>query len=327
VAGWVKKTLQYTLFLGIGVALLYLTFSNIDPVELWNSISTVHTLGLITIIGIGFLAIVFRGLRWVQMLHSLGYEVHGGRAIAAVAFSYLVNLVTPRVGEVARCTAINKTNKVPIDKLLGTVVLERVVDTFLFGIVVVFTFFLSFEELQNFLTQSGAALPPLNGATLVIALSVLLALFVAIRSTKSIWSKWAVAIKVKGFLKGMYLGLRSLKTVENKPLFWFYSVGIWSCYVATIAVGFTIVQGLESLEPSLAFFVSVAAGLGFVIPVPGGIGAYHYLVSKALVILGITPVLGTAFATIIHSSQSLMFIVVGALGFVFLYFARSKKHS
>ena len=94
--------------------------------------------------------------------------------------------------------------------------------------------------------------------------------------------------------------------------------------MATIAVGFTIVSGLESIGPEQAFFVSVAAGLGFVIPVPGGIGAYHYLVSKALVVLGLTPFVGTSFATLIHSSQSLMFVVTGALGFVFLYFAGRK---
>jgi len=161
-AGWVKKTVQYVLFLSIGIALLYLTFKNVNPVDLWNNLKEVPLSGLLLVTCIGFVAIVFRGLRWVQMLQSLGYKVHGMRAIAAVAFSYLVNLVTPRVGEVARCTALHRTDKVPIDKLVGTVVLERVVDTLLFAIVTLSTVVISGDELRDFMTQSGAQIPELS---------------------------------------------------------------------------------------------------------------------------------------------------------------------
>ncbi len=323
-SGWVKKTVQYVLFLSIGVALLYLTFKNVNPVDLWNNLKEVPISGLLLVIAIGFIAIIFRGLRWVQMLQSLGYEVQGARAIAAVAFSYLVNLVTPRVGEVARCTALNRTDKVPIDKLVGTVVLERVVDTLLFAVVTLSTVLISGDELRDFMAQSGAQIPELSVAGSVVVISVLFAIFAVVVFTRKIWMQWTVAQKIAGFATGMITGLRSLRTVNNKPLFWFYSIGIWTCYVATIAIGFTIVEGVQGIGPDQAFFVSVAAGLGFVIPVPGGIGAYHYLVSKALVVLGLSPFIGTSFATLIHSSQSLMFVFTGALGFVFLYFAGRK---
>jgi uncharacterized membrane protein YbhN (UPF0104 family) len=323
-AGWVKKTVQYVLFLSIGIALLYLTFKNVNPVDLWNNLKEVPLSGLLLVSCIGFLAIVFRGLRWVQMLQSLGYQVHGMRAIAAVAFSYLINLVTPRVGEVARCTALHRTDKVPIDKLVGTVVLERVVDTLLFGIVTLSTVVISGDELRDFITQSGAQFPELS-LTGTVSIAVVFVAIIALGVfTRKVWMQWSVAQKVKEFATGMITGLRSLRSVNNKPLFWFYSVGIWTCYVVTIAIGFRIVDGVQGIGAEQAFFVSVAAGLGFVIPVPGGIGAYHYLVSKALVVLGLSPFIGTSFATLIHSSQSLMFVLTGALGFVFLYFAGRK---
>ena len=323
-SGWVKKTVQYVLFLSIGVALLYLTFKNVNPVDLWNNLKEVPISGLLLVIAIGFTAIVFRGLRWVQMLQSLGYEVQGMRAIAAVAFSYLINLVTPRVGEVARCTALHRTNHVPIDKLVGTVVLERVVDTVLFAVVTLSTVLISGDELRDFMVQSGAQIPELSVTGSLVVVAVLIAMFAVVVFTRKIWMQWTVAQKISGFATGMIAGLRSLRTVNNKPLFWFYSVGIWTCYVVTIVVGFTIVDGVQGIGAEQAFFVSVAAGLGFVIPVPGGIGAYHCLVSKALVVLGLSPFIGTSFATLIHSSQSLMFVFTGALGFVFLYFAGRK---
>jgi len=78
-ANWVKKTVQYILFLGIGVALLYLTFKNVNPIDLWNNLREVPVSGLLLVVAIGFIAIIFRGLRWVQMLQSLGYEVKHSR--------------------------------------------------------------------------------------------------------------------------------------------------------------------------------------------------------------------------------------------------------
>lgn len=319
-----KKALQYVLFLGIGSLLLYFTFKNVNPTELWSNIQSVDGAGLALVLGIGFFAIVLRGLRWVQLLHSLGYQVATSRAIAAVSFSYLVNLVTPRVGEVARCTALNKTDDVPFDKLFGTVVLERLIDTLMFGVVVAVTIVLQADDLAAFLTQSGAALPKLDTAFFLTYGASALAGIALVYVTRKVWIKWTFVQKILALVEGLVEGLKSVRKVKHKWLFWLYSLGIWTCYVGTIVVGFQIVDGLSDLGVGAAFYISVAAALGFVIPVPGGIGAYHYLVSKALTVLGYTPELGTAFATIIHSGQSLMFIVTGAIGMIYLYVARNK---
>jgi uncharacterized protein (TIRG00374 family) len=189
-----KKVLQYVLFLGIGFALLYLTFKNVNPTELWANIQSVDTMGLLVALGIGFIAIIIRGIRWVQLLRSLGYNVTPTRAISAVAFSYLVNLVTPRVGEVARCTALNKTDQIPIDKLFGTVVLERVVDSLMFGLVVLITFITQAPELLLFLEESGASLPELNTGFFIVAGVVLFSIGAVLFLTKRIWLNW-------GFIK------------------------------------------------------------------------------------------------------------------------------
>jgi uncharacterized protein (TIRG00374 family) len=321
---WVKNTVQYLLFLGIGLALLYFSFQKVNTDDLWEKISSVSISGLIGIIAIGFLAMVFRGLRWVQMMKSMGYQVTGTRAISAVALSYLVNLVTPRVGEIIRCTALKRTNQVPIDKSLGTVVLERMVDLLMFLFVVISTLIISRAELSNFLSQNGVELPQITAISISLYILGFSFLTFIIIKTKKYWCQWKPIQKLKGLSAGVVQGIKSLRTVDNKPLFWLYSIGIWSCYVATIAVGFTLLSGFENIGFEQAFFVSVAAGLGFIIPVPGGIGTYHYLVTSALIILGVSETNGATFATLIHGSQSLMFVITGALGFVFLYFAGRK---
>ena len=266
------------------------------------------------------MAIVLRGIRWVQLLNSLGYQVKSFNAIAAVSFSYLVNLATPRIGEVARCSAINRTDNIPVDKLLGTVVLERVVDTLLFGIVILITIVTQLNQLTDFLEQSGAAIPELSILFISSILGGSLIIIAFLWATKKHWSTHPFTQKIRSFLRGISEGLKSIKNVQNKALFWFYSIGIWICYVSTILVGFSVVQGLSDLGIGTAFYISVAAGIGYVIPVPGGIGAYHYLVSNALSILGYNSDLGKAFATVIHGGQSLMFITTGSIAMLILYF-------
>ena len=192
----------------------------------------------------------------------------------------------------------------------------------MFGLVVLITFITQAPELLLFLEESGASLPELNTGFFIVAGVVLFSIGAVLFLTKRIWLNWGFIKKIHGFVSGIIEGLKSIQKVDNKILFWTYSFAIWICYVGTIVVGFHIVEGLGDLGIGQAFYVSVAAALGFVVPVPGGLGAYHYLVSKALVVLGYTPELGTAFATIIHSGQSLMFVITGAIGMVILYFAR-----
>ena len=145
-----------------------------------------------------------------------------------------------------------RTDDVPIDKLFGTVVLERVVDTLMFGVMLLITVITQAQQLSIFLTQSGASLPTLS-PTLIIGLIVGgLLVLIGLWTTRKTWSQWSFAQRVIGFIQGPVEGLRSIQKVDNKFLFWAYSVGIWTCYTATIVVGFKVVPGLEALGLSEA---------------------------------------------------------------------------
>ena len=68
----------------------------------------------------------------------------------------------------------------------------------------------------------------------------------------------------------------------------------------------------------------MAASLGIVIPAPGGIGSYHYLVTLALVVIGLDKSIGFSFATIVHTSQTIMLLMSGLIGLVYFSIARRK---
>ena len=59
-------------------------------------------------------------------------------------------------------------------------------------------------------------------------------------------------------------------------------------------------------------------GIGFAVPVPGGIGAFHFVISLALSAIYDVPVeLGIVYATLSHTSQAITQIAFGAGSYIY----------
>ena len=132
-----RKGLTTLVFFGIGLGLFWLAMQGVeDPEALKRDMRSAQWWGIAASFVMGYLAIVSRGLRWNLLLAPMGHRPSPGRSVHAVAFSYFANAFVPRSGEVARCAALNQTDDIPVDQLLGTVITERVVDfVMLFGLV------------------------------------------------------------------------------------------------------------------------------------------------------------------------------------------------
>ena len=67
----------------------------------------------------------------------------------------------------------------------------------------------------------------------------------------------------------------------------------------------------------------IVGGLGWVVPVQGGLGAYHFIVSLALLkVYEIPQTMGVVFATISHESQALVMIICGAAAVIGIWSRR-----
>ncbi len=60
------------------------------------------------------------------------------------------------------------------------------------------------------------------------------------------------------------------------------------------------------------------SSLGMIVPVQGGIGAFHYMVSEGLVVYDIPKSEGLAYALLLHSSQTLLVLFAGAISVILL---------
>ena len=96
---------------------MYFAFKNADPISLVKQLKEVNYAWVFVSIIFGFFAIVSRALRWVSLLNGFGYNVKKSNSIYAVSIGYFTNIAIPRAGEITRCTSLNQTEKIPVDKL------------------------------------------------------------------------------------------------------------------------------------------------------------------------------------------------------------------
>ncbi len=336
-----KQIIKTLVLLGLTAGLLAFAFQGMDPRELWDGMRKANPYLVAASIGLGYLAVVFRAYRWRIVLRSIEHPVSAPAAVHSVALSYLVNLVVPRGGEVARCTAIQQSGSVPVDKALGTVVMERIIDLVMALALVALVLGLNWTELQalpNAVTEFGrvngagdtsAAAEPADAAPsgvpvwgwLLLALHALgAATFWAVRR----WGWDSIKNKVVDFVQGLLAGLRSVARLDNPAGFWGHTLGIWACYFLMVYIMFFALPATSNITLAHALFVMMSATFSYIVPAPGGFGTYHVFVTSALWVTGVPMADGLIFATVVHSSQTAMMLLSGTVGFAGLAFLRKK---
>ena len=86
--------------------------------------------------------------------------------------------------------------------------------------------------------------------------------------------------------------------------------------------------GLDGLGPVDALFLMVAGSFGWLVPVPGGFGAFHFIVSLALsTIYGIPFETGIIFATLSHESQAITMAGCGGISYLYETFKGGEQVS
>ena len=318
------KWAKYIFFLLLGVGLTYLAFKNQDPKTLIAQLKDVNYFWILASILFGFIAIVSRGLRWVILLKNLNFSIGKLNSIYAVAIGYFTNIAVPRAGEITRCTSLNQTEDVPIDKLFGTIILERAIDFIFLISLSLLVLILKFELFTEFLGLIFSANTIKVESLIYIVISAIILLVLFVLLSKRIFQKFTLYKKVKGFIIGMKDGFKSINGLENKAAFWTHTLLIWVMYLMMTYICFFSMEATKMLTLVDGLYTMIIGGYGMVAPVQGGIGAYHYIVKEGLMLINISENSALLFATIVHAAQTLMTLSVGGISILMLFLSKRK---
>lgn len=327
-----KAALQYLLFLGLGIGLIWYSSKDLTPdqlTQLKNSWKQARFAYMIPVVLVMLLSHFSRALRWIILMKPLGYKPTVTNTYLAVLLGYFFNMLVPRLGEVMKCTVLAKYEKVAPDKLVGTILAERAVDFVSLFLVAILMVVIQFDRIGSYTIDTILSLVRSKGGQLswiklLLFIGALVAFIMLIRWLFRRFHHNAIVIRMKAIAKGIWEGIKSLKNIDNKPAFFFHSIFIWAMYLLGIWMGFLAFPPVAHLGFQASVSILVFGSLGM-IATQGGIGAYQIAVEKTLVRFAIPNVMGLAFGWLLWAAQTAIVLLSGIAALLLLPFVNTKK--
>lgn len=325
----IVQIFKYLLFLAIGILLLFMAFSKTDIPSMLRDIKNADFRWILASASFSIIAYICRAWRWNMLIKPLGYKPKLKNSLFSLMFGYLANLGIPRIGEISRCEALAQAENIPFNKLLGTVITERIIDVLCLLILLIATALVQLDLLGTFILNN-LVIPFKNqlyaSGNFKIYLFFALILFTGILyfTSKAFSKNSVVMAKFKELLSGVFLGIRSIGIIKNKLLFTILTILIWGMYFLMTYVCFFSIPGTSHLGLGAGLFAVTIGGIGMSAPIPGGFG-FHYLVSLGLSLFGINQNTGVTFASIVYGSQTLLVLLTGSLSMFLLFLLNKKK--
>ena len=317
------SVIKYLFFLTLGVGILYFVLKGHNLNKIGEHLKSAEYKYLFASMVFGYAAYIFRALRWLLLLKTMNYNTSVSHATHAVAAGYFANVVFPRAGEIVRCTSLYKVTGIPVNKLFGTVLLERAIDLVMLVACIAVGFVMKYNELSSFVSAVGGETnsTDLSNTKLLLALCFFIILgglyFFRDQLKQSKLYQKVVSLGV-----GVKEGFQTAFFMKQKELFVLYTLLIWLMYLLMTYVCFFSIPETSDLRFIDGLYIMVIGGLGMVVPVQGGLGPYHAAVTLGVVSLGLSETTGITLAVLIHTAQSIMILITGIIAAIVLSFAK-----
>lgn len=308
-----KKTVKYLISAAIAAVLLWFAFRDVEWAGFVEGLKSCRWELIALSMAGGAFAFWLRGIRWRRLLLPLDPQTRRITTFNGINIGNISNFVFPRIGEFVRCGVVAGRTNITYEKVLGTVVLERGWELMVMLLMLAVTLFAGHERFGNFfveqiwipMSQKTGIWWAISG--IIILLAAATTLILRFRDSN------AFCGKIAGIFKGLLQGFSSCLRMERKWMFFAYTAFIWIIYWFMAACTVWAAPFLDHLDIFDALFLSLVGGLGFAVPVPGGIGAFHFIIGLTLSTIYDVPMeTGIIYATISHTSQAITQIIFGA---------------
>lgn len=327
-----RTILQYLFFLGLGVLFAWLSLKNLNPEKTEKiklAFSNARLWLVFPVFLILFLSHYVRALRWRLLIEPLGHRPSQMNAFFAVMIGYLVNQGVPRLGEVVKCTVLSRYEKIPVDKLIGTIILERVIDAltllFIFGITLVIQPDLYTRIIDTFFhskSQDSGEGISFFMISLILAGILLIAILAWMFIRKKTLADLVQNMKSVGLRVAE--GVGAIRHLKKRWTFIALTLSLWTLYFLGGYFGFMAFRETEQYGIREAFTVLSAGSIGMVAS-PGGIGAYAFLIEKTMMLYGLSEEIATAFGWILWLATTAVIVIGGIISFVMIPFYNKRR--
>ena len=328
----IYSILQYTIFMGGGIFLVWWQLremTSAEQKEFYNSITHAHYWLVIPIVIMALLSHLSRSMRWKLLLEQLGYHPKLKNVFMVTMVGYLANSAVPRLGEILKCTFLARYEKLRVEKLVGTILIERTFDIICYLIFIGLTIFIQIDVVGHYIKEKISSAGHHSTLPIWAKLSILsCAIILLVLLLKILFSRFPqnrIIIRIKSFFSGMGEGFTTIKHLKKRKLFIAHTIFIWLMYLLQIYVGFHAMQETSHLGIKAACSVLTLATLSMIVT-PGGIGSFPFFVMQTLTIYNIVSPVGKAFGWLIWGVSTGIIIVIGLSCLLLLPYINRKKN-
>ncbi len=327
----ISQLLQYVIFLGGGIFLVWWQLKSMnleEKNEFYNAIKNANFWILIPISLMSIMSHISRSMRWKLLMEPLDFHPKLRNVFMVTMVGYLANAAIPRLGELLKCTFLARYEKLTLDKLVGTIILERSFDLVCYAIFIAFAILIQMKIIGSFATEKLDRLfqgnPTLTFLKLGLVIGAIILFWIVMRWIIKKNPHNKLINKISLMIKGVFEGLSTIKHMKKKGAFLMHTIFIWCMYLGQIYLGFWGLDSTASLGIGAACSVLSLATLSMIVT-PGGIGSFPIFVMQTLMIYGLTSAQGKAFGWLMWSASTGLIVLVGFVSLLLLPILNKKE--
>lgn len=324
--------LQYVVFLGAGIFLVWWQLKGMTAEQRTQFISSLRDANywfIIPIVFMNLLSHLSRAYRWKLLLEPLEYYPKIKNVFAVTMVGYLANAAFPRLGEVLKCTFLSRYEHIKVDKLVGSILIERTFDLVCFIIFIGITVIIQVDKVGSFIQEKIESFGQNSGISLLgkglILIGVILMIWFLLKILMGKYPDNKAILKVNSFFKGIGQGFIAIRRLKKRNQFIAHTIFIWAMYLLQIYIGFKAMEHTAELDIKAACSVLVLATFAMIIT-PNGIGLFPIFVMQTLVLYGIDSSYGKALGWLNWGVATSIVLVVGFICLLLLPYINKVKN-
>lgn len=325
---------NWRLWLGLGVSLFFLVILvlSVDLGETITSLREANYIYVVPAVGVYFVAVYFRSLRWQFLLADLK-SLPVPRLYPVVIIGYMANNLLPaRLGELVRAYYLAQREKVSGSSALATIAIERVYDG-----VALLAFAAASGLLLLLLGQFDATSEAYRATAIAITGGVVAVFLAALALLTLATRPWFVRLlditlqavpsafreKVRELALRFILGLAALNSPKKQALVFLLSLPVWlleGAMYLLVAYSFGIDAFFDSFWILLLVMLLLTATSNLATAIPasvGGIGPFEVVAQQTLVTLGVGASVAAVYSGFLHVVA--LWLPVNLVGLVLLW--------
>lgn len=328
---YIIPAIKFALSLGVGIGLIIWFMGQMSDSDKQHVIADIKRANYFWVAVppvLGMVSNFFRTQRWRLLLRPLGYNPGYWNTFLSVMIMYFLNLFFPRLGEVSRCGVLARYEDVPLDKSIGTMVVERVIDVICLGLIAIALILLEhdkFSKLWDMIMSNSAStfgdiinkyqISPQVKYSVFGLVFIGILLFVFNQARRKGWGNIIATLQERA--RGLLKGVISVKDIGNPWEFVLHTVLIWICYFLMVYLSFQMfpeTSGLGLLAAGVAlFFGGVAQSL-----TPGGLGLFPIFTKIVLTLYGVMGSAAISLGLVNWTVQTISVLVIGVISLALL---------